>query len=56
MLVWIIDPAHPHYREYGHWSDEETVMNGLMHLITLNNCEHGNEGCYALRGQVQQVE
>lgn len=56
MLVWITDPAHPHYDEYGTWHEDDTAHNGLMHKITLNDCKHGTSGCYAMRGQVQEVK
>lgn len=54
MLVWITDPAHPHYHEYGTWHEDDTSLPG-MHKITLNNCPHGASGCYAMRGQVEVV-
>lgn len=54
-LVWITDPAHPHYREYGVLVPEDTAMNGMMTLIMLDNCEHGNDSCYVTSRQYEEV-
>jgi hypothetical protein len=55
--VQIIDPAHPHANEFGVMDTEDhpsAVSLGGMCMVELENCPHGNDGCYAYKKQCRK--
>ena len=54
--VQITNRSHPHYREYGYLDLSDTVMGATMFRIDLQNCEHGNNGCYASKSDYEVVD
>lgn len=56
IRVKITDQEHPHYGETGELKSKQTVMNGRMLLVVLEDCRHMVNGCYADKKQFEVLE
>lgn len=57
MRVRICDPAHPHYPEHGRLTGKIiSVLGALMAEVSLDDCIHGTDGCFIMRGQIEAIE
>ncbi len=57
--VQIVDRQHPHFEEYGRFTGKIITTNfGAredMAEVKLENCRHGVDGCFVLKGEVKVV-
>ena len=57
--VQIVDRRHPHFEEYGRFTGKIVTMKfgtrEQMAEVNLENCRHGSDGCFVLKGQVKAV-
>ncbi len=57
--VQIIDRQHPHFEEYGRFTGKIVTMTFGTHEsmaeVKLENCRHGSDGCFVLKGEVRLV-
>lgn len=57
--VRIVNKAHPHCGEYGHFTGEVIKMvttGNRMALVKLEACKHGTDACYVSPGDVSEVD
>jgi hypothetical protein len=55
-MVEIVDSSHPHYGERGHFTGRIIVLRfEQLAELRLENCQHGEGGCFVNKGQVAQV-
>lgn len=54
MLVRICDPKHPHFPETGYLTGKTiSVLGKPMTEVKINNCQHGTDGCFVGKGQIE---
>jgi hypothetical protein len=57
--VQIVNRQHPHFEEYGRFTGNIITMRygtrEPMAEVKLENCPHGVDGCFVLKGELKQV-
>lgn len=54
--IQITKKSHPHYREYGYLDLKDTVMGATMFRVDLQDCRHGNRGCYVANSDYEVID
>ena len=58
--VQIVNREHPHFEEYGRFTGKIITMRfgdgNQMAEVTLEQCRHGNDGCFVSPGDVRAVQ
>ena len=57
--VQIVDRQHPHFEEYGRFTGTIITMKfgtrEPMAEVKLENCQHGSDGCFVRKDEVNAV-
>lgn len=57
--VQIVNRQHPHFEEYGRFTGKVIQMKfgtrEQMAEVALENCRHGSDGCFVVKGEVKAV-